>query len=75
MSGGEGVIMLASSHALISRITLESGRGGRGGGGEEGQPKSRSMAIGIAGTGGGVLAPASAWVEGAVRGWSMDTCS
>jgi hypothetical protein len=32
MSGGEGLFMLASSHALTSRMTPESGLGGRSGG-------------------------------------------
>lgn len=74
MSGGEGVVILASSHALISRITPESGRGGRGGARVEGERLPRSMVIGIAGTGGGGLALALACIKGDVRGRSIDTC-
>ena len=50
INGGVGEFMLASSHALTSRITPESGRGGRGGGCIARRGEGSSMLIGICGT-------------------------
>ena len=54
MRGGEGVFMLASSHALTSRMTPVSGRCGRGGNGFEGLGRDGSTGIGINGIAGAV---------------------
>lgn len=82
ISRGDDVIVLASNHASISRITPESCLGALGSGCTEGEGEARSMLIGIAGTSRGVLPFSSAWIEGAVRGrrigkgaWQSALCS
>ena len=52
INGGGGTLMLASSQAFTSRITPESGRGGRGGGWIARRGDGHSMLMGICGTGG-----------------------
>jgi hypothetical protein len=66
------VFMLASSHALTSRITPESGLAGRSGGRTGGRGETRSMFIGSGGTGGALSRLDAAPVEGAVRGRLRD---
>ena len=68
MSAGAGLIMLASSHAFTSRMTSESGLGGRGGGLLRGRANGGSRAAGKAT---GLLAVP---VEGAVLGRFSDIC-
>jgi hypothetical protein len=64
MSGGEGVSRLASSHALTSRITPDSGLAGRGG--------TSSKLVGTGGTTGNLSRLVAAPNEGAVRGRLRD---
>jgi hypothetical protein len=72
MSGGEGLLTLASSHALTSRMTPESGRGGRDGGWMQGVCEGRWKTMGIGGIGGtSSLDSAVTSLEGAVRGRLM----
>lgn len=52
INGGGDVLMLASSHALTSLMTPESGRGGRGGGYIVRRGDGSSMLMGIGGIGG-----------------------
>lgn len=60
------MLMLASSHALTSRMTPELGLTGRGGGCGDGE--ARSMWIGIGGVGVAAITSGAALVDGAVRG-------
>ena len=72
MSGGEGVLMLASSQALTSLMMPEFGLGGRGGGWIEEVCKGGWTLIGIDGIAGISLVSIVVPLEGAVRGRLMD---